>query len=385
MSGEEEERVSCCALNKIFGYEPGISHAIIETMGSASAVFGLDADGLESVFGPYSKYRSHISAAALDSAAEDLARLSACGCGFVGCTDSNYPALLKECPDAPAGLYFRTSLALDHVFSGRDMISVVGTRDMSPYGREWTEKLVSAMSATKSRPAVVSGLAYGIDVTAHCAAMDSGLLTIAVMATGPDAVYPWKHRTVAERIAAQGALVTDFPMGTSPLKANFLRRNRIIAGLSGSTLLVESRRRGGGMMTASLAFSYGRDVYALPGRADDVRSQGCNWLLRTGKAEAVYSPDDFVARAGLGRTGAREDLSPETLVRSRCLHRTGDDKIMAMASILSAIRGNRGITLDELVEMSGLAWDEVREYVSRLECEGLVSVDVLQRCCIKGG
>lgn len=385
MSGDEKEKVCCCAMNAIFGYEPGISHAVVAALGSASALFSLDADGLDTVFGPYSGYRRKISPGALDDAADELARLSADGYGFIGCTDRNYPHLLNECPDAPAGLYFRSALLPEQVFAGKDMISVVGTRDMTPYGREWTEKIVSAIASAESRPAVVSGLAYGIDVTAHCRALDSGLLTLAVMATGIDIVYPRRHREVADRISSLGALVTDFPPGTSPVKANFLRRNRIIAGLSRSTVLVESRTRGGGMMTASLAFSYGRDVYALPGRADDDMSLGCNWLVRTGKAEPIFSPEDFVARAGLGRMKKAAVQPDVSLVGGRCSSASGDTALRAMSSILSVVRRNRGITLDDLASASGLSWSETREYVARLECDGLLSVDILQRCSIGNG
>ena len=186
-------------------------------------------------------------------------------------------------------------------------VAVVGTRDISPYGREWCERIVHALARTSPKPLIVSGLAIGTDICAHKAALEASLPTIAVMATGTDTIYPYRHRQIAEKMSGtQGcALVTDYPPGTAPLPVNFLRRNRIIAGLSHATILVESKIKGGGMMTCRLAFSYDRDVYALPGRADDLRSQGCNHLIRARMAEPLTSEEDIIDSLGLLTTGRK--------------------------------------------------------------------------------
>ena len=385
MGGNYDETLCCCALNMIFGYEPKISIALIGTLGSAAAVFRLDRDGLDAVFGPYSRHAGKISGEALDAAGRELSRVTEAGCTFIGYTDAAYPAMLKECCDAPAGLYVRTGMGCSSILGDRDMVSVVGTRDVSLYGREWTGRLVSALSGAASPPVVVSGLAYGVDYAAHRQALDSGLHTVAVMATGIDSVYPWRHAALAEEIVRNGALVTDFPLGTSPVKVNFLRRNRIIAGMGRATVLVESREKGGGMVTAGLASSYGRDMYALPGRADDVRSAGCNLLLKNKIAEPLCSASDLLSGLGLKPGSRPASLSPEERARKSFEGRVDGRRIESLSSLISMIRRHRGITVDELAALSGLPWKEVRENVGLLECDGLITVDLLQRCSISRG
>lgn len=382
MTEEQEEKVCCCALNKLFGFEPRISHAIIDALGSASAVFRLDKDGLDEIFGPYSKYRGRICRASVDSAAEELEKVSRAGGFFIGCTDRDFPVLLKECPDAPAGLYYRSCLPAELIFGSRLCAGIVGTRDVSEYGQQWTGRIVSAMADGGASPAVVSGLAYGVDVAAHRKALDVSLDTIAVMATGIDSVYPWRHRGVAEEICGRGALVSDFPLGTSPIKVNFLRRNRIIAGLCRSIVLVESRIRGGGMLTAELASSYGREVYALPGRADDLRSQGCNWLIRTGRAEVLFSAEDYVRSSGMGTVRQKRPVKLEEDMKMTYAGKASEENINGMSRILSLVRSHRGMTLDDLCAESGLTWSRMREYVCRLESDGFLHVDIHQRCTI---
>lgn len=204
--------------------------------------------------------------------------------------DEAYPSALKSCPDAPFVLFVKTESTVEEVFKDFDGISVIGTRDPSPYGKEQTAKIVYELQVKEKTPAVVSGLAMGIDTVAHKAALEAGMKTVAVMATGiSDPVYPTINRTLAERIAATegSALVTPFIPGTAPMAINFLLRNHVIAGLNNHTILVESKDRGGGILTARLAFDYGRQVYAVPGRLDDIRSTGCNRLIREGIAEML--------------------------------------------------------------------------------------------------
>ncbi len=379
---EFEERACCCALNGIFGYEPRIANELVRTLGSASAVFGMDEATRRQIFGQYSRHADRITMDAVDSAARELERLEEDGCRFVGLTEDAYPPLLKECEDAPAGLYFRSGDQSRPPQGNGVPIAVIGTRNMSLYGREWTRRLIKAFaSAAGEKAVIVSGLAYGIDVTAHRAALDCGLETVAVMATGPDSVYPPRHAGIAAEIASSGALVTDFPPGTEPKNVNFLRRNRIIAGMSRAVVLIESRVRGGGMMTSGLAFSYGRDVYALPGRADDQCSLGCNWLIRSKKAEAVFSEADLVESLGLGKLPRGDPEKSAGNVMERYADRDGKT-VERLAGILSAVRKKRGISLDELASGLGIPWQEARRYVSMLECDGLIQVDLLQRCSI---
>jgi DNA processing protein len=261
---------------------------------------------------------------------------------------------------------------------------VVGTRDVSSYGKEWCERCVYGLAASEEKPLIVSGLALGTDICAHKAAVEAGLPTIAVMATGPESVYPYRHKGFAEELyqIPGCALVTDYPPGTAPLAIHFLRRNRIIAGLSDATVLIESKIKGGGMMTARLAFSYDRDVYALPGRVDDVRSQGCNSLIRSKIAEPLTSVQEFLESLGMKSTGTTDSVSDMECLSATYRNTESADRLEQMARLLKTIRQKRGITVEELAEICALGYAKTVELTSRLETDGFIRTDLLQRCSI---
>lgn len=387
------ETVCLCALNSIFGYEPRVASALIENLGSASAVFEMSDADKDAVFGPYSKYRGKIVKKELDAAEEVLQRLRRDGTVFVGITSDEYPKRLKGCEDAPLGVFVRSDSPVERIFAGTEhYVAVVGTREITPYGEQWCRDIVRTLAGSGAAPCIVSGLAYGTDIIAHRTAVECGLPTIAVMATGTDTVYPGRHRGFAEHLAGLPgcALVTDYPPGTAPVALNFIRRNRIIAGLSDSVILVESAVKGGGMITSRLAFSYNRSVYALPGRGDDSRSQGCNHLIREGVAEIIDSLDGLnvqlcLCEKGRGCGGmqgccriVRGDLTERY---SRTLP---EDKIAAMTAVLLKVRERRGIDFDGLCDATGLPYRSVAEVVALLENDGMISVDLLRRCSIRG-
>lgn len=381
--GRFDETVCHCTLNRIFGFEPRIALALIETLGSASAVFELSRSGLDEILGPFSKHRDEICFHALEQSAEELNRLSLTGCRFLPYSDPAFPSLLKECEDPPVGLYYKGVSPPDEIFGNLNTIAVVGTRDLSSYGNEWCERIVKGIAESGSEPTIVSGLALGTDIAAHRTALTEGIPTIAVMATGIDEVYPYRHNRDAEIISSTPscALVTDYPPGTAPLQVNFLRRNRIIAGMSRATILIESKFRGGGMMTANLAFSYGREVYALPGRIDDVRSQGCNHLIRGRIAEAISSEAELGKSLGLDiRRSRRRDLASE----AKRLYEAGmgQEKLSTLLEMIGIIGKNRGIDVEDLASGCGLSYQEAMECVTMLEADGLVSIDLLRRCSL---
>lgn len=383
-----KEKACLCALNRIFGFEPKIGLAIISHLGSASEVFSLSVRDLESLLGPHSKYRGQISWNLVEKVHEELAGLASRRIRFTGWTEEGYPEMLRECPDPPIGLYIRSRTQDADLWKSRRSVSVVGTRDLSPYGREWCTRIVRSLGSSSEKPAIVSGLAIGTDICAHRTALDSGLPTIAVMATGPDTVYPLRHTDFAERLCCTPgcALVTDYPPGTAPLAIHFLRRNRIIAGLSEATLLIESKIKGGGMMTANLAFSYGRGVYAVPGRIDDISSQGCNRLIGSKIAEAVTGESDFIRSLGM-TSGRKKAPAPDDRSRIAALYGKdmSSDRIELMARALLTIRKRRGITVEELAESLGMDYGATSVMTGILESDGLISVDLLQRCCINIG
>ncbi len=370
-------------LNRVFGYEPAIARRLISRFGSPGAVFSQSKETLDELFGPYSKYRAGISAQELEASEREWKQLEPTGCRFVCYGQTDYPALLADCEDAPAGLYIRSASPPGELWSGIDSISIVGTRDISPYGKEFTEKIVRSLSGARSKPVITSGFAIGVDITAHLAALAFGLPTIAVIPVGIDSIYPWRHRAVAERIVQTPgcAVVTDFPPLTSPQPFNFLRRNRIIAGLSKATVLVESKAQGGGTMTARLAAGYGREVFCLPGRIDDLRSAGCNRLIKEKIAEPVTELEGLSAQLGLGsskrstHTGLREQLE-------RCYEGTSNETLAELIEVALLIQEKRGITPEEICRELGSDIGKVSAAVCLLESDGFVCTDLLRRCCI---
>ena len=380
------EKQSLCALNRIFGFEPKIAHALIAHIGSASEIFSLSSREIDTLLGPFSKFRGQINHKALEDAAREMEELSNRGIYFVGCTEDCYPDLLRECEDASIGLYVRTRTPLSELFAPRKRIAIVGTRDLSPYGHEWCQRIVQAIGTSPERPTIVSGLAMGTDICAHMQALDCGLPTIAVMATGPESVYPSRHRAASERIADTPgcALITDYPPGTAPLAIHFLRRNRIIAGLCEATILIESRIKGGGMMTSNLAYSYNREVYALPGRVDDSRSQGCNFLIKSKIAEAIDSAEGLTASMGLRTVRRGSLINPEDILR-KALPGVDQETISKAGVILDIIRKNRGISIEDIAIRSGSDYVTTARLTGLMEMEDLICVDLLQRCTINIG
>lgn len=379
-----DEKACLCAMNRIFGFEPKVGLELISHLGSASALFSLAPREQEQIIGPYSKYKGKITPGAVEAEIRELEKLESSGISFCGWTDECYPSLLKECEDPPIGLYVRTSTPLEQLWQPRTRIAVVGTRDISPYGREWCGRIVRSLAMTEDRPAIVSGLALGTDITAHRTALEEGLPTIGVMATGPEDVYPFRHRDFAARLVNTPgcALISDYPPGTSPVALNFLRRNRIIAGLSDATLLIESKIKGGGMMTSRLAYSYNRDVFALPGRLDDICSQGCNDLIRRKIAEPITSEKDLMESLGL--TSRRKAPAANTLSRVEATYAgmLSDERMRIMTGIVRTIISRRGISLDELPGATGADYRTIAELVGMLEIDGFIGVDLLKRCSL---
>ena len=379
-----DERVSACALNRIFGFEPRYASELIRNLGSAQAVFELPDAELDNILGPFSKYKGKINDSAREEAARELNRLSEDGCIFISSSENCFPSLLKECEDSPAGLYIRSDSPPETVFNRGVPISVVGTRDISLYGKEWCPRIIGALASSRNPPTIVSGLAFGVDICAHMAAIAYGLPTIAVLPVGIETVYPASHRIAAGKITSSpgSALVTDYPPGTQAVPVNFIRRNRIIAGMSSATILVESKEKGGGTMTARLAAGYGREVFVLPGRIDDVRSKGCNKLLAEKIADPIYSPENLARALGLGTFNRRRtaDILEEIGKKYSCA--CPEEEVAKLTAVAGAVKRKRGITVEELCRVCGLQYDETVSLVSVLECDGFIDTDLYQRCSI---
>ena len=203
--------------------------------------------------------------------------------------DDDYPARLKNCEDAPVVIFYKGEVDFNQV----KVLSIVGTRNATDYGKECCNKLLEELQCRKHKILIVSGLAYGVDICAHRAALKNGFETVAVLAHGLSTLYPSLHRATPKEICKQGALLTDFISNTLPERNNFIKRNRIIAGLADATLVVESGIKGGALITADIANSYNRDVLAFPGRINDPYSRGTNWLIKTNKAALIEGVEDL--------------------------------------------------------------------------------------------
>ncbi len=369
-------------LNRVFGFKPQIAHRIMDELGSVGALFSLPERTRDSFLSPDSPYKGKLGDGALEESRRELEKLARTGAHFISIENEFYPSALRECEDAPIGLYYRSVTPPEKLFSQK-MISIVGTRDISPYGKEWCRRIVDTLSRAPIRPCIVSGLALGVDGIAHGSALEHGLPTIGVLPTGIETFSPSSHGELARRLSCtEGcALISDFPVGYPVTAANFLRRNRIIAGLSSATILIESKKHGGGLITARHAFNYNRDLFVLPGRIDDLRSQGCNNLLEERIAEPISNLQNLSSRLGLGRT----ILSPRGSFTERLERHYANLPPEMLEDILLTgrqIQAHRGIDLETVAQGSGLTYNRVLTLCMMLQKDGFLEIDLLQRCHI---
>ena len=288
-----DERLYLIGMTLLKGVGDVLSQHLMQYFGSAAEVFKANRSLLERTpgIGTYTAEQIDISRTdALNRAEKELALIEKNKITLYTITGDDYPKRLKECQDAPIVFYYKGAANLNSA----KIISIVGTRNVTEYGRKQTETLIRDLAGIFPETLIVSGLAYGVDVCAHRSALKYNLPTIGVLAHGLDRIYPAVHRNTAAEMLRNGGLLTDFMSGTNPDRENFLRRNRLIAGLADATIVVESAEKGGSLVTADIAFSYGRDVYTFPGRVTDRYSSGCNRLIQMNKAGLISSAKDLV-------------------------------------------------------------------------------------------
>lgn len=333
---------------------------LIEVAGGIEAVFRAGSSSLQRIPGVGPMLADRISDPGLlamaDSEMDFIARK---GIRALCDTDEEYPLRLKQCHDAPLILYIRGNADLNPA----RIISIVGTRDPSEYGIRHTRRIVRELAERHEGLTVVSGLAYGIDVCAHRSALSEGVDTLAVLGNGFAHMYPAVHRQVAGKIEEKGALVTEFTSRVRPERSNFIRRNRIIAGISDATLVVESGTKGGALITAEMANTYNKEVFALPGRIGDRRSAGCNRLVRTQRALLVEDVRDMEYALGWE---PRKGLTGEG---QTALDRELDSDEQILIGILS---DDCVHSIDTLCLRSGMPVSRVSSTLLKLEFTGLV-------------
>ena len=354
------DKVSQIALSMIPGLGPTSCRKLLETY-PGQDIFALPPSELKLAFGSHRILVEAIRNKSTHARAEQELQLAEKhGMRVLFCTDADYPQRLnrEDTTDCPVVLYVLGEADLN----AERAVAVVGTRRATNQGHDQTDRLVGQL--VPLAPSIVSGLAYGIDTAAHTAALDHGLPTVAVLGHGLDQIYPHSNRGLAKRILGQGgALVTEYPMGTAINPRYFPARNRIIAALADATVVVEASEKGGALITAAIATSYHRDVFAVPGRLSDPYSRGTNNLIATQRALLLRDADDIADYMGWPRTQAQgtkaqTDLFPALTRDAQRLY--------------DLLKNRQPMLLDELVNLSGMSLPRVAGILFELEMQKLV-------------
>lgn len=330
---------------------------LLQAFGNAEAIFEAKKDKLLKIEGIGEKIASSIlNTDALVQAQQHLAFIVKHNIEVLFYTDANYPQRLLECYDAPVLLYFKGNAN----FNQQRVISVVGTRNATVYGKELCKRLIEVLEPYDVL--VVSGLAYGIDVKAHKESLSFKIPTVGVLGHGLDRIYPPAHAEVARHMIGNGGLLTEFLPGTRPDKENFPKRNRIIAGLCDVLIVVEASKKGGALITADIANSYFKDVYAFPGRTTDLYSEGCNFLIKTNRAGLINDANDLIYYLGwedkITKRNGGQVVLPLSLTESEVL-------------IVKALRDNT-MDVDQLSRTTNLLQSQLVMALLTLEMQGIV-------------
>lgn len=332
--------------------------ALINRYGNAQSVFKAKKKDLDNMEGIGTvRARSIKDFTDFTSSEEEIKFLEKYKITPLFITDENYPKRLLNCYDSPPLLYYRGNADLN---TSR-IISVVGTRNNSDYGRSVCEKFLEDLKAENIL--VISGLAFGIDTIAHKAALKHSLQTVAVLAHGLDRIYPPQNKTLAKQITEQGGLLTEFISNTNPNKQNFPKRNRIVAGICDAVIVIESSKKGGSLITAELGNGYNKDVFAIPGRINDSKSEGCNYLIKNNKAALINSAQDFLEM--MNWSAAPKPTAKKQ--RELFVELAPDEKI-----ITDILQQQDSIQIDELYFKSGLSSSAVAAALLMLEMQNII-------------
>ena len=374
MSGfDKNETLLMMALSRVPHLSLRQQKILVDTMGSAATVWDNRKDIQDII------PRSHKR---LAEGLQQMDNLIA-GCrkemewaegGHIQCipyTDPRYPRRLRDCDDPPMVLFYRGTADLN----ARHILSIVGTRQITGYGRDVIARLVRDLAQECPDIVIVSGLAYGVDIHSHRAALENKLETVAVLAHGLDQIYPTLHRPTAIQMLAQGGLLTEFPSATPVDKFNFVQRNRIVAGCSDATIVIESAAKGGSLITAELAQDYGREVFAVPGRITDQYSAGCNKLIDNNGAHALLDARSVLDTLGWSSTKATSGEA-------------ADDDLPSVPglsaeeqTIVNALQGHDRYETNQLSRQTGIPIGKLSGILLSMEMKGIVSN--LPGACVK--
>ncbi len=277
--------------------------------------------------------------------------------------DDDYPQRLCECSDAPLVLYYKGNCDLNQT----KIVSIVGTRQMTVYGQDLIRHFVTDLKRHCSNVLIVSGLAYGVDIYAHREALANGYETVGVLAHGLDQIYPYRHHETAAEMVNHGGLLTEFMTQTNADKPNFVRRNRIVAGMADATVLVESAAKGGGLITCEIAQSYDRSVFAFPGNVGSEFSKGCNNMIRDNVAGLISNANDFVVAMGWQDEALRKQAMADGIERNLFPDLSPEEQ-----KVVSLLQQTNNLQLNILSVKTGIPIGQLTALLFQLEMKGVV-------------
>lgn len=277
--------------------------------------------------------------------------------------DDDYPQRLCECSDAPLVLYYKGNCDLNQT----KIVSIVGTRQMTVYGQDLIRHFVCDLKRQCSNVLIVSGLAYGVDIYAHREALSNGYETVGVLAHGLDQIYPYRHHETAAEMVNHGGLLTEFMSQTNADKPNFVRRNRIVAGMADATVLVESAAKGGGLITCEIAQSYDRSVFAFPGNVGSEFSKGCNNMIRDNVAGLISNANDFVVAMGWQDEALRKQAMADGIERNLFPDLSPEEQ-----KVVSLLQHTNNLQLNILSVKTGIPIGQLTALLFQLEMKGVV-------------
>jgi DNA processing protein len=361
-----ENKVYEVALGMLPGIGGYLSKNLVSYCGSAKKVFDTPKGKLLKIPGIGENLASVIisNKKAIEEAEKQVELTNRLGIKIFYYTDAEYPSRLKQIHDAPTLLYYKGTDCLN----SRKIIGIVGTRQASQYGKEMVEKIVDGLK--KHNPLILSGLAYGVDITAHKAALTCNLPTVGAMASGIDIIYPAAHKETAAKMTLNGGLITEYPLGSKPEPTRFPARNRIIAGLCDALIVVEAAEKGGALITAEMANEYSREVFAVPGNIGNKFSEGCNKLIQKHKAH-IFTGNSFFEYIMNWTEDEISDASEKPKQTS-----TPIPDFSGLASdektVVNLLSEKEGVHIDELSWKTGIPASRLASILLNLEFSGIV-------------
>lgn len=347
---DNEEIYYSMALTRLSGVNHAVALQLYKELGDAQAVYDATKARL-----PWDE--------ALRRAEAEMAFVERSGIRVLTMGDGDYPRRLRMCEDAPVVLYYKGVADLNR----QRVINIVGTRQCTAYGQDIIRRFVGDLRQLCPDVLIVSGLAYGVDIHAHRNALENGFDTVGVLAHGLDRIYPHHHRDTAAEMVGHGGLLTEYMSQTQALPNNFRQRNRIVAGMSDATILVESAYKGGGLITCRIAQEYGRDVFAFPGAVGMPFSEGCNRMIQNNTAALIMSAEDFIEAMGWKVRGKMEEVRGKMEEGELFPELTGEER-----AVVEVLRQTNDLQLNMLSVRTNIPVGQMAALLFQLEMKGVV-------------